>query len=65
MSKPFIELISNESGDWEVLRLDIGEGFHAEGHSISNWDWIELLDVLGYKVEKIEISDEKMENGDY
>ena len=65
MGKRHIKLISNEGGDWEVLKVDSGEDFQEEGHSISNWDWIELLGFLGYNVEEIEISDEKMENGDY
>lgn len=65
MSKPFIELITCQSGDWEVLRMDYGEGFDCEGHSISKYDWIELLNVLGFKVETREISDEDMEMGNY
>ena len=32
LSKPLIELISNESGDYEILSLDMGEGFYADGH---------------------------------
>lgn len=65
MSKPLIELITCEAGDWAVLRMNLGEGFRAEGHSISNWDWIELLDVLGFKIECKCISDEDMEYGRY
>jgi len=65
MSKPLIELITCESGDWEVLRVNLGEDFETSGHSIDNWDWIELLKILGYEVEKREISDEDMENGKY
>lgn len=61
MSKPLIELITNEGGDWEVLRLDAETQW--ENHSLSIWDWIELLETLGYKVEKREISDEDMESG--
>ena len=65
MSKPLIELITCESGDWEVLRVDFGENFEASGHSISNYDWIELLEKLGYEVEQKEISNEDMEMGVY
>ena len=65
MSKPYIELISCESGDWEILTVNYGEDFQASGHSISNWDWIRLLSILGFEVDKKEISDEDMENGEY
>lgn len=65
MSKPFIELITCECGDWEILRVNLGEDFQAEGHCLNSWDWIELLDLLGYKVEEREISDEDMENRRY
>lgn len=68
MSKPFIELISCETGDWEVLKYKTKNDkdyISIEGHSISNWDWIELLKHLGYEVKKTEISDEDMENGNY
>ena len=65
MSKPFIELITCECGDWEILRVNLGEDFQAEGHRLNGWDWIELLDLLGYKVEEREISDEDMENRRY
>ena len=65
MSRPIIELITCESGDWEVLRVDLGEDFQEEGHSLSNDDWINLLDLLGYEVQEREISDEDMEYGRY
>ena len=65
MSKPIIELISNESGDWEILRMNFGEDFEFANHSISNYAWIELLDRLGFKVEQIEISDEDMEGENF
>ena len=63
--KPFIELILPESGDWEVLRMNFGEDFKYEGHSIPNGAWIKLLEILGYEVEVKCISDEDMEYGDY
>lgn len=65
MSKPYIELFSNKSGDWEVLRLNLGEDFKVKGHSISGQDWINLLEALGYDVDYKEVSDEDMEEGNY
>lgn len=65
MSKPLIELITARSIDWEILRVNCGEDFEAQGHKITNNDWIKLLDILGYKVEKQVISDEDMEEGNY
>ena len=64
-SKPLIKLITCNSGDWSVLRVNLGEDFERQGHSISKWDWIDLLKLLGYKVETREISDEDMEYGNY
>ena len=61
MIKPLIKLITCESGDWEVLRVNLGEDFKSEGHSISNYGWIGLLEVLGFEVEVKCISDEDME----
>ena len=65
MSKPFIELITCESGDLEILRVNYGEDFLEEGHSLSNYNWVELLNRLGFEVEQREISDEDMEWGRY
>jgi len=65
MSKPLIELIVCESGDWEVLRVNFGEDFKCEGHSISNYGWIGLLEILGFEVEVKEISDKDMEDERY
>lgn len=65
MSKPLIELITCESGDWEILRVNYGKDFQEEGHSINNYMWINLIETLGFKVDKISISDEDMENGRY
>jgi len=65
MGKPLIQLISCESGDWNVLRVNCGEDFKANGHSISNHDWIRLLNLLGYEVEEKEISDDDMEMENY
>jgi len=65
MSKPLIELITCKSGDWEVLRMNLGEDFLCDGHSISNQDWIHLLKELGFKVKTRCISDKNMEYGKY
>lgn len=65
MTKPLIELIVCESGDWKVLRVNLGEDFEFQGHSIPNHEWIRLLKLLGYEVEVREISDEDMENYNY
>lgn len=65
MSKPLIELITCDEGDWEVLRVNYGEDFQEEGHRINNDGWIDLLELLGYKVEEICISNERMESRDY
>ena len=65
MSKPLIELISCASGDWKVLRVNLGEDFEYQGHSVPNHEWIRLLESLGYEVEERNISDEDMEFGNY
>lgn len=57
-----IKLATNESGDWSILKY---KDFKREGHQISDWDWIELLNLLGYEVENKEISDEEMEKINY
>jgi len=63
--KPLIELITCKSGDWEVLRANLGEDFIYENHSIPKYVWMDLLEKLGYKIERKCISDEDMEYGDY
>lgn len=60
-SLPYITLTTNESGDWSILEVDCGETLRRSGHSISKWDWIELIETLGYKVECKIITDEEME----
>ena len=60
--KPLIELITCESGDFEVLQVNLGEDFFRERHRISNQDWIRLLKELEYPVTKKCLSDEY---GDY
>lgn len=65
MNKPLIELIKCESGDWQVLRMNLGEDFDYEGHSIPDSEWIKLIESLGYEVGVKYISDEDMEEGNY
>lgn len=55
-----IEIITCESGDWEILKVD-GEEV-ASGHSLSNQDWIDMLyEHFNMNVVETEISDEDME----
>ena len=63
MGKTRIELITCDSGDWEVLKID-GEIF-AENHRLSSYDWVRFLNKLKCEIEEIEISDEDMEMGNY
>ena len=65
MSKPLIELISCNAGDWSVLRMNLCADYESQGHSIPNHEWIRLIKLLGFEVEEREISDEDMEYGNY
>lgn len=65
MNKPTIELIKCDSGDWKVLRVNCGEDYEFGGHSIPDYVWVEIIELLGYKVEQKLISDEDMENSNY
>jgi len=56
-----IRLITNESGDWEVLLLN--EKVYDEGHSIPTYTWADLIRDLGHEVIEEEVTDEEMENG--
>ena len=58
VTKDKIILTTNESGDWAILEY---KDFKLEGHQIREYDWIDLLEYLGYKIEDKEISDEEME----
>jgi hypothetical protein len=61
MNKPYIKLTTCECGDWSILEVNYGEDFRRSGHSISRFDWIDLLNLLGYEIEEECISDEEME----
>ena len=54
-----IRIITNESGDWSILKTD---DFETSGHSLGVEEFKELLEHLGYEVDITEISDEEMEN---
>lgn len=58
MASNKIKIITNESGDWEIVRY---EDFEASGNRLDIWDYRNLLEFLGYQVEVSEISDEEME----
>lgn len=58
VTKDKIKLTTNESGDWAILKY---KDFKREGHQIREYDWIDLLEYLGYKIEDKEISNEEME----
>lgn len=59
-----IEIISCESGDWEVLKVD--DEVYYQGHEIHNEIWIRLLkSKFNVKFVETEISDEDMEMGNY
>ena len=63
MSQKSVEVITCESGDWEVLKYN-GE-IVFEGHSIPNYEWMSLLKKLYVSTSSKEITDEEMENGNY
>lgn len=58
-----IKLVTNESGDWEVLFLN-GE-IYCEGHSIPTCTWLNLFRELGHEVSTKDLTDEEMEYGMY
>ena len=59
-----IEYITNEGGDWVVLKVDNKE--YYSGHSIPDFEWLSLLKTFNnVSVWTSEISDEDMEGGNY
>ena len=58
-----INLVTNESGDWEVLLLN-GEIYY-EGHNIPTFIWLNLVHELGHVVSTKDLTDEEMEYGLY
>lgn len=61
--KNTIKLITNESGDWEVLLLN--EKVYEEGHDIPAYTWTNLIHDLGHEVSIEEVTDEEMERDLY
>lgn len=55
-----VEIITNNSGDYEVLKAD--DSIIWSGHSIPHYVFLGLLVKLGIKTETTEISDEEMGN---
>lgn len=60
-----IELITNESGDWIILKLN--DEFFTEGRSISKSEWLNLIREINpnIQIKQIQITDEQMENCEY
>lgn len=58
-----VKLITNESGDWVVLKVN-GK-VYEEGHSIPAHIWLQLIEKMGNQILTEEISDEEMESGAY
>ena len=55
-----IKLTTCESGDWQILEVNGTEW--ASGHSIAEYDWLELLsEHFDCCIERECISDEEME----
>lgn len=54
-----VRLTTCDSGDWNVLEVD-GE-FFAAGHTFSEYDWLDLLNLVGIQAIRIQISDKEME----
>lgn len=55
-----VKVITCESGDWTIVEVDGKEV--ANGHSISNHDWVDILNEdLGIEAIEECISDEEME----
>lgn len=67
MAKPKIELITCESGDWQVLRVKTDtDDEQFSGHSIDPYIFLEVIrDYLGCEIETRCISDEDMEMEKY
>lgn len=58
-----VELITSESGDWAVIKID-GKSEY-EGHSIADHQWLEILMKAGIEVSSKEVSNEDMEEGNF
>ena len=58
-----IEVITCESGDWEVLKVN-GKVIN-KSHPTDNHLWLYTFKSLGFNIDRKEISDEDMEYGRY
>ena len=55
-----IKITTCDSGDWTIIEIDGKEV--ASGHSISTYDWVEIVEeYFGINVTEECISDEEME----
>ena len=65
MTKHKIELITNESGDYVILKLN--DKSFAEGAFIYDSEWLDLIKEINpnTEIKQTEISDEEMQNYDY
>ena len=55
-----IKITTCDSGDWTIIEIDGKEV--ASGHSISTYDWVEIVEeYFGINVAEECISDEEME----
>ena len=58
-----VEVITSESGDWVIIKLN-GE-IIEEGHNIPTSGWLGILEKLNVKTSMKEISDEAMGNREF
>ena len=58
-----VSITTCDSGDWIIVNVENKSGKHKEwrGHSISEYDWSEILKFLGIAVTSENVSDEEME----
>ena len=61
MTKPYIKYTTYDTDDWVVLDVNCEEDFYFEGHSVPDFKWIELIEMLGFKVEREEVKYEEEE----
>ena len=63
MKIPYVKYTTCESGEWAILDVTYSDGRHREisGHSIPDFQWINVIKNLGCEIEEECISDEEME----
>ena len=58
-----VKFYTCDSGDWVVVEAySEGNTCRWEGHNISQWDIMEILNFFDIDTEEVELSDEEMEN---